>query len=93
MSYIYQSTNNSQWDNYFPDKNRTNFWVLFIGRTEPTTVQQVLEAISIQQLTVKYNRAHFITDHRDKYIIRTNIKKIDAYSIKSDTSIPLGKNN
>ena len=71
MSYISQSTNNSPWNDKFPDRNRTNVWILSIGIKKPTTVKQVFETISIQQLTGKCNRVHFITSRRDNNIVRT----------------------
>ena len=46
MSYISQSTNISPWNHIFPVRNRSNFWILSIGRKEPTTFQQFLKAIS-----------------------------------------------
>ena len=55
ISYISQSENSSPWNHECPDRNRTNVWILSIGRKEPTPVQQVLEVISSQQLTGKYN--------------------------------------
>ena len=39
MSYISQSTNNSSCNHAFSDRNRTDFWILIIGRKYPTTVQ------------------------------------------------------
>ena len=75
MSYISLSTNNSPWNHVFPDRNRINVWILVIGRKDTTTAQQFLEAISIQQLTGKCNRAHVITARRDKEIIRTNLQE------------------
>ena len=61
MSYIYQSQNNIPWNCYFTARNGTNFWILSIYRKGQTTVQQVLKALSRQQLTGKCNRAHVIT--------------------------------
>ena len=53
MSYISHPTNNSPCNHYLPERNSTNVWILSIGRKEPTSVQQVLEAILSQQLTGK----------------------------------------
>ena len=75
MSYISQSCNNILWNHAFPDRNRTNVWILSIGRREPTTVQQFLEAISIQKLKEKCNRVHVITARRDKDIIKNNLQE------------------
>ena len=75
MSYISHSTYNIPWNHTFPDINRTNFWVLNIGRKEPTTVQQVLEDISSHQLTGKFNRVHVIIAFRKKNISRTNLQE------------------
>ena len=44
---------------------RTNIWILSIGRKETTSIQKVLEYISIQKLTAC----------RDKDIIRTNLQE------------------
>ena len=74
MSYISQSTNNISWNHALPARNRTNFWILRIGRKEPRTVQQVLGAISSQQLTGKWNKVHVITSRRDKNIVITNLQ-------------------
>ena len=52
-----------------------NVWILIIGRKDPTSVQQVLEAISSKKLTGKYNRVHVITALRDKDIIRNNLQE------------------
>ena len=75
MSYMYQSENNRPWNHAFPDRKGTNVWILIIVKKEPTTVQQVLEAISIQQSTEKFNRVHVIISRRDKDIIRTNLQE------------------
>ena len=75
MSYISQSTKNNTWDRVFPAINNTSVWILSIGRKEPTTDQQVLEAIKIQKLTVKYNKVCVITDRRYNKIVRTNIQE------------------
>ena len=75
MSYISQSENNSPCNNVFSARNRTNFWILSIVRKELTTAQQVLEAISNNQLTGKFNKVHAITACRDKNIIRTHIQE------------------
>ena len=75
MSYISQSTNNSPWNHDFTAKNRTNVCILRIGIKKSTTVQQVLEYISIQQLTRKFNIVHVITYIRDKNIVRKNIQE------------------
>ena len=42
MSYIFQSKNNRPWNRALPEINRTNVWILRIGRKEPTTVQQAM---------------------------------------------------
>ena len=34
-----------------------------------------MEAVSSQQLPVKYNKVHVITACRDKYIIKTNLQE------------------
>ena len=39
MSYISQTENNSPWNHACPARNRTNFWILSIGRKEPTSFQ------------------------------------------------------
>ena len=39
MSYISQSENNSPWNHACPVINRTNVWILSIGRKEPTSFQ------------------------------------------------------
>ena len=49
--------------------------MLRIGRKEPTTVQKVLESISSQKITGKYNIVNVITARRDKDIFRTNIQE------------------
>ena len=82
MSYIFKSTKNIPWNQALPARNRTNVWIFRIGRKEPRTVRQVLEAVSSQQLTGKYIRVNFITDHRDRSIVRKIFKKIYLYSIK-----------
>ena len=75
MSYISQSLNNIPWSHAFTARNRNNAWMIITGRNQPTTFQQVLEAISGQQLTGKFNRIYAITSHRDKYIIGTNLQE------------------
>ena len=75
MSYISQSTNNSPWNYFLPSRNGTNVFILVVGRKEPTKVQQFLEAISSQKLTVKLDRVHVITTRIDKEIIRTSIQE------------------
>ena len=75
MSYISQSENNSPWNNAFTARDRTNLWTISIERKYPTSVQQVIEVISSQQLTGKFNMIHVITSRRDKEIIRTNIQE------------------
>ena len=75
MYYISQSTNNTPWNDALTAKNRANVWILLIGRKEPTTVQQVLESISGQQLTGKCNKVHVITNRRDKDIVGTNLQE------------------
>ena len=57
---IRKPTNNIPWNNYSPERVRTNVWILNIGRKEPTAFQKVLEAISIQELAGKYNRVNII---------------------------------
>ena len=91
MSYISQSENNSPWNHAFTDIKKTNLSILIVGIKEPTTVQQVLEDISSQKLTGKCNRVHVITNRRYEDTIKKISKKIDAYSIKSDTYRPLGE--
>ena len=49
--------------------------ILSIGIKEPTTTQQILEAIPGQQLTVKLNMVHTTAYLRDKNIVRTNIQE------------------
>ena len=51
--YISQSENNSPWNHVFPSRNRTNVWILRIGRKESTSESQFIEAISSNQLTGK----------------------------------------
>ena len=51
------------------------FFILVVGRKEPTTVQQVLEYISGQKITVKYNKVHLVTACRYKNTIKINIKE------------------
>ena len=75
MSYIYESENKIPWNHTFTARNRNNAWMIITGRNQPTTFQQVLEAISSQQLTGKYNKVHGITARRDKETIRTNIQE------------------
>ena len=75
MSYISQSENNFPWNHAFPTRNRTTFWILSIGRKEPTSSHQVLGAISSQKLTRKCNMVHVITARRDKDIIRNNLQE------------------
>ena len=74
MSYISQLKKNSPRNHFFPSRNTTNFWILGIGRKEPTTFHFVLESISSQQLIGKCNRVHVITFRRYKDIIRTNLQ-------------------
>ena len=74
ISYTSLSTNHIPCNHAFPDRNRTNFWILRIFRKETTTVQQVLEAIPSQQLAVKFNKLHVITARRDNNIYRTNLQ-------------------
>ena len=85
MSYISQSENNRPCNHAFPARNRTDVWILRIGRKEPTSEHQVLENIPSQQLTGKCNRIHVKTTRRYKEITRTNIQEKYAYSIKSET--------
>ena len=59
---------------YFPTSKITNICTLIIGIKELTPFQQVLKAISNQQLTGKLNRLHGITAHRNKDIVRTNLR-------------------
>ena len=75
MSYISQSKNNITRDHTFLARNMTNVCILIIVRKEPTTVQQVLESMSSQQLTLKWNKVHVITSLRDKDIVRTNLQE------------------
>ena len=51
-TYIYQSNNNIPWNIAFPSRQRTNNWIISIGIKEPTTVQQVIEAVPSNQQTV-----------------------------------------
>ena len=74
MSYISQSTNNNPWNHSLTARNRTSVWILILVRKESTTVQHILEAVSIQQLTPKCIKVHVITAHKDKNIVRTNIQ-------------------
>ena len=75
MSYISQSTNNILCNLDLPLINMTGVCILSIVRKYPKTVQLVLESISSQKLTRKYNRFHFITLLRGKNIFRTNIQE------------------
>ena len=75
VSYIPQSTNNIPWNHAFPARNKTHFFMIRIGRKEPTTVQKVLESILSQKITGKYNIVNVITARRDKDIFRTNIQE------------------
>ena len=75
MSYISQSAENILRNNYLPDRNRNNFWILSIRIKEPKIIQQCLEAISSQQLMVKCNKVHVTIDHRDKNIFITNLQE------------------
>ena len=75
MSYISKSENNIPWNHTFPARNRTNFWIIRIGRKEPQTFQKCVEAISSQQLTGTCNRLNVIKACRDKDIIMTNLQE------------------
>ena len=81
ISYISQSTNNSPWNHDFPEINSTDVWIIFIVKKEPTTFQQVMEAISIQQLIGKFKSIHVITSHRYMNILQTSFQ--ENRSIKS----------
>ena len=73
--YIYPSQQkNRSWNRGFTAQNRTNVWVLIICIKEPETAQQVLEAISSQQSTGKFNRVNVITSCRHKNTTRTNLQ-------------------
>ena len=74
MSYISRSTNNSPWNHNLTSMNRTNLCILIIGRKSSTTVQQFMEAISSQQITVKCNNIHVVTALRDNIIVRTDLQ-------------------
>ena len=65
MSHVSHLKKNIPWNRAFPERNITNVWILSIGIKEPTTVTQVMESISSQQLTWKYNRIQVITPLRD----------------------------
>ena len=52
MSYFYQSKKYIPWNRAFFERKITNVWILSIGRKEPKKVQQVMEASSIQHITV-----------------------------------------
>ena len=53
MSYISHSTNNRPWNHDFIAINRTNLWMIIIGRKQPKKPQQVMEGIPSQYLTGK----------------------------------------
>ena len=74
MSYITRSINNIPWNNYFLGTNKTDVWILSIDRKESTTVQNVLEAILSQKLTVKWKGIQVITSRIYQDILITNIK-------------------
>ena len=74
ISYISQLTNNSPCNYALPARNRANVCILVIRIKEPTTVQQVLEAVSIKQLTGKCNMVYVNTSLRDKNIVRTDLQ-------------------
>ena len=76
MYYISQATNNIPCNRAFTKINRTNVWILSVGRKKPTTVKQVLESILSKNITGKFNRVHIITYRRDKNIFRTNLQQI-----------------
>ena len=66
MTYVTQSNNNNPLDIDLPARKRANAWILCIVRKDPTTVQQVVEDVSSQQLTEKYNKFHVIPFQIDK---------------------------
>ena len=53
MYFISHSTNNSPCNSDFTVRNSTNLCIIIIGRKEPTKFQQVLDALSNQQLSGK----------------------------------------
>ena len=69
MSYVYQSTKDSPCNRALTARNITNVWILSILKNS-TEIQQVMEAISNQHITVRYNRIHDITARREKYFIK-----------------------
>ena len=75
MYYNSQSTKNIPCNHALPETNGTNVWILIILIKEPKILPQFMEDISSQHLTGKYNRIQFITDLRDKKIVRTNIQE------------------
>ena len=76
MTYISQSNNNSKCNRSLPSRQRPNVCIIIIGRKEPTKVQQVMEAVSSQQLMGKYNMGHIITPGIDKSILRKTSNKM-----------------
>ena len=89
MSYTPQKENKSPRNHAFTDRNRNNVCILSIGIKEAKPAQQVLKAISSQQLIVKCNRVHVVTARRDKDIIRTNLQENRYISTKPEKYKPL----
>ena len=85
MPYVYQPENNSPCTQTLPARNITNLCILIIGVNDPTTVQQVIESISSQNMTGLCNRIHSITAHRDNNILKYISKETNLYSIKLET--------
>ena len=75
MSYISQSAENIPQNHAFTARKTTSLWIFRIGIKEPATVKKVLEDISSQQITGKFNRVHVNTPHIYKNIFRTNLQK------------------
>ena len=90
MSYLYQQANNNPWYHEFPDRNRTNVWILGICRKELITVQQVSESISSHQLTGNATGCMSSQPSEIRTLSGQIVNKIGAYSIKLDTYRTLG---
>ena len=73
--YISQSTDNSPWNCASHVRNKISVWIFSIGIKEPTTLQQVMEAISSQQLGGKCNKIQVITARRYRNTVRVNIQE------------------
>ena len=74
ITYIPQSNRNIPWNRALHSRQRTNFWILSIWIKETTTVKQVMEVVSSQQLTVKFNKVHVIIARIYKGMLKTNPK-------------------